>query len=70
MTIAISHTKTFLAIRTMIEAGWFLDKTLSEIDEHLQFIQSNGHITAEEQQILFDIAEQVENRQYADYVLK
>ena len=68
MTIVVSHTKTFLAIRTMIEAGWFLDKTLSEIDEHLQFIQSNGHITAEEQQILFDIAKQVENRQYTEYV--
>jgi hypothetical protein len=70
MTIAISHTKTFLAIRTMIEAGWFLDKTLSEIDEHLQFIQSNGHITTEEQQTLFDIAKQLENRQYAAYALE
>jgi len=68
MTIVVSHTKTFLAIRTMIEAGWFLDKTLSEIDEHLQFIQSNGHITAEEQQALYDLARQVENRQYTEYV--
>ena len=70
MTITIPNTKTFLAIRTMIEAGWFLDKTLSEIDEHLQFIQSNGHITAEEQQTLFGIAKQVENRHYADYALE
>jgi hypothetical protein len=70
MTIASSHTKTFLAIKIMIEAGWFLDKTLDEIDEHLHFIQFNGHITAEEQQTLFDIAKQVENSQYAEYVLE
>ena len=70
MTIALFHTKTFLAIRTMIEAGWFLDKTLSEIDEHLQFIQSNGHITAEEHQALYDLAEQVENSQYAEYIIE
>ena len=70
MTIAESQTKVFLAIRTMIEAGWFLDKTLNEIDEHLQFIQCNGHITAEEQQTLLDIAKQIENRQYAEYVLE
>ena len=67
MKFATSHTKTFLAIKTMIEAGWFSDKTLSEIDEHLQFIQSNGHITAEEHQSLFDSARQLENRQYAEY---
>ena len=68
MTMAATHTKTFLATKTMIEAGWFLDKTLSEIDEHLQFIQSNGHITAEEHEVLFDIAMQLENRQYAEYL--
>ena len=70
MTIATSPTKAFLAIRTMIEAGWFLDKTLFEIDEHLLFIQSNGHITAEEHQALQDIARQVENSKYAEYVLE
>ena len=70
MTIATSHTKTFLAIKTMIEVGWFLDKTLSEIDEHLQFIQSNGHITAEEHQALYDIAMQLENRQHTEYALE
>ena len=63
----MSHTKTFLAIRTMIESGWFLDHSISEIDEHLQFIQSNGHITAEEHQALFDLARELEKRQYAAY---
>jgi hypothetical protein len=62
-----AHTKTFLAIKTMMEAGWFLDKTLIQIDEHLGFIQNNGHITAEEHQALFDLASRMDNRQYARY---
>ena len=70
MTIPVSATKAFLAIKTMIEAGWFLDKTLSEISEHLEFIQSKGHITAEEHQALFGIAIEIENRQYAEYISK
>lgn len=70
MTIAASHTKTFLAVRTMIEAGWFSDKTLVEIDEHLQFIQSKGHITDEEQQALFTLARKVENHKFAVNVLE
>ena len=70
MTIAASPTKTFLAVRTMIETGWFSDKTIAEIDEHLQFIQSKGHITDEEQQILFKLARKVENHKCAVRVLE
>jgi hypothetical protein len=70
MTIETVHIKTFLAIKTMIEAGWFLDKTLSQIDEHLEFIQKNGHITAEEHQALFELASQIETRKLVTYDLK
>jgi len=70
MTIDTIHTKTFLVIKTMIEAGWFLDKSLSQIDEHLEFIQKNGHITAEEHQALFDLASQIETRKSATFDLQ
>ena len=70
MTIDAVHTKTFLAIRTMIEAGWFLDKTLPQIDEHLGFIQKKGHITAEEHEALFDLANRMEHLEYDRYNLE